>query len=86
MKETSAMLSREGVERARQGGMKFVQSAGGCLAQMRFEFGKSQFNGIEIGAVRRQIADAHAASREQPADVLDFVSGEVVEDERVARA
>jgi hypothetical protein len=86
MKETSAMLSREGVERAGQGQMEIIQSAGGCLAQMRFEFGKSQFNGIEIGAVRRQVADANPASREQPADVLDFVSGEVVEDERIARA
>jgi len=53
---------------------------------MCFEFGKSQFNGIEIGAVRRQVADAHPSSRKQPTDVLDFVGGEVVEDERVARA
>ena len=85
MKETSAMLSREGVERAGQGQMEIIQSAGGCLAQMRFEFGKSQFNGIEIGAVRRQVADANPASRKQLADDLDFMGGEVVEDERVAR-
>jgi hypothetical protein len=53
---------------------------------MRFEFGESQFNGIEIGAVRRQVADANTSSREQPADVIDFVGGEVIEDERVALA
>ena len=53
---------------------------------MRFEFGESQFNGIEIGAVRRQVADANPSSRKQLADVMDFVGGEVVEDERVARA
>ena len=53
---------------------------------MRLEFGKRQFNGIEIGAVRRQVADANPSSREQPTDVLDFMGGEVVEDERVARA
>jgi hypothetical protein len=52
---------------------------------MRFEFGERQFNGVEIGAVRRQVADANPASRKQLADVLDFVGGEVVEDERVAR-
>jgi len=53
---------------------------------MRFEFGKSQFNGIEIGAVRRQVTDANPSSREQPTDVLDFMGGEVVEDERVTLA
>ena len=53
---------------------------------MRFEFGKCQFNGIEIRAVRRQVANANPASREQPADVLDFMGGEVVEDKRVALA
>jgi len=53
---------------------------------MSFEFGKCQFNGIEIGAVRRQVADANPASREQPTDVLDFMGGEVVEDERIAPA
>ena len=52
---------------------------------MRFEFGERQFNGVEIGAVRRQVANANPASRKQLADVLDFVGGEVVEDERVAR-
>ena len=65
--------------------MKLVQSAGSRLTQMRFESGESQFNGIEIGAVRRQVADANSASRKQLADVLDFVGGEVVEDERLAR-
>jgi hypothetical protein len=52
---------------------------------MRFEFGERQFNGVEIGTVRRQVADAHPASPKQLADALDFVGGEVVEDERVAR-
>ena len=66
--------------------MKFVQSAGGLLTQMRFEFGKSHFNGIEIGAVRRQVADANPSSREQPTNILDFMGGEVVEDERVTLA
>jgi len=66
--------------------MKLVQSAGCLLTQMRFEFGESQFNGIEIWAVRRQVADTNPSSRKQPADVLDFVGGEVVEDERVTRA
>ena len=53
---------------------------------MRFEFGKCQFNGIEIRAVRRQVANANPSSREQLADVMDFVGGEVVENERVTLA
>ena len=66
--------------------MKLVQSAGSLLTQMRFEFGERQFNGIEIGAVRRQVAKANPSSRKQPSDIMDFVGREVVEDERVARA
>jgi hypothetical protein len=64
--------------------MQIVQGACGGLAQMRLEFGESQFDGIEIRAVRRQVANANPSSRKQPSDVLDFVGGEVVEDERVA--
>ena len=53
---------------------------------MRFEFGERLFNGIEVGAVRRQVADANPSSREQPTDILDFMGGEVVEDQRVTLA
>jgi hypothetical protein len=53
---------------------------------MRFEFGKGLFNGIEIRAVGRQVTDANSLGRENPGHVLDFVGGEVIEDERVARA
>lgn len=50
---------------------------------MRFEFGESLFNGVEVWAVRRQVTDPDSASREQPADVLNFVCGEVVEDDGI---
>ena len=66
--------------------MKIIQGAGSRLPQMRFEFGESQFNGIEIGAIRRQVAEAIPSSRKQLADVMDFVGGEIVEDERIAMA
>ena len=85
-KEASAMLGREGVKGHSQGRMKIIQSAGGRLAQVCLEFSESQFNGIEIGAVRRQIAEANPARRKQLADRMDFVGGEMVEDERVAFA
>lgn len=64
--------------------MQFIESAGRRLAQMRFEFGESQLNGVEIRTVGRQVANAHPLSREQLADVLDFVRGKVVEDDRIA--
>jgi hypothetical protein len=66
--------------------MKIIQGAGSRLPQMRFEFGERQFHGIEIGTVRRQVADANPASRKQLADIMDFVGGEIVEDERIAHA
>jgi hypothetical protein len=66
--------------------MEIIQGACGCLAQMRFEFGESQLNGIEIGAVGRQVANANPSNRKQLADVMDFVGGEVVQDERIALA
>ena len=53
---------------------------------MRFEFGESQFDRIEIGAVGRQVADAHASGRRATVDMGDFMGGEVVEDQRVPRA
>src|ERR1035441_8778153 len=66
--------------------MKIIQSAGSRLAQVCLEFSESQFNGIEIGAVRRQIAEANPARRKQLADRMNFVGREIVEDERVAFA
>ena len=63
--------------------MQILQGAGRCLAQMRFEFGESLFNGVEVWTVRWQVTDPDSARREQPADVLNFVRGEVVEDDGV---
>ena len=84
--EGPAVLRREGGEGRCQSAIKRIQVTGRCLAQMGLEFGKSQFNRIEVGAVRGQVTEVNPASREQPGDVLDFVRGEVVEDERVALA
>lgn len=66
--------------------MKVFQGSCRRLAQVRFEFGKGLFNRIEVGTIRRQVADAHPASGEQRGDTLNFVGGEVIEDERVTFA
>jgi hypothetical protein len=86
MKEASAMLSREGVEACRYRVKQVLQGAGGRLSQMCFKFGERQFDRIEVGAVGRQVADAHSTGREQTGDMGDFMGGEVVEDQRVALA
>jgi hypothetical protein len=53
---------------------------------MRFEFGKGLFNGIEVRTVRWQETKANPARRKQLAGGLNFVRGEIVQDERVAFA
>ena len=83
-KEAPALFRRERVKGCGQGGMKVFQCSGSRLAQMGFEFGESQFNGIEIGAVGRQVTNSHSVSPEQSANVLAFVSGEVVQNQRIA--
>src|SRR5271154_6601478 len=86
MKEASAVLSRKGVKGCRHRAKKVFQGAGRRLAQVGFEFGKRQFDWIEVGAVGRQVAHAHSTSREQTVDLGDFMGGEVVQDQRVALA
>jgi hypothetical protein len=81
-----AVMGRKGVEGRRQSAMERVQVPSRRLSQMGLELGKSHLNRVQIGAVRRQITEANSTSGKQPADVLDFVRGEVVEDKRVARA
>ena len=53
---------------------------------MRFEFGESLFNGVEIGAIGWQVADPHPPAGKQLAHAGDFVGGKVVENEGVALA
>jgi len=83
-KEAPAVFRRERVKCGCQGRMKVFQGSGRRLAQMGFEFGESQFNGIEIGAVGRQVTNAHSVSREPSANILAFVRGEVVQNQRIA--
>ena len=83
--EAPAVLRGERVEGRRKGGLQSLQVAGCRLAQMSLEFGEGQFNGVEIGAVRRQVTNRNSPGRENPGDRLYLMGGEVVEDERVTR-
>ena len=51
---------------------------------MRFEFGKGQFDRIEVRAVRRQVAKLDAPGLEQSRDALNLVRGEIVQNQRVS--
>lgn len=83
-KEAQAVLRGEGIESFGQGAQEFGESASGGLAQMGFEFGKGLFNGVEIGAVGRQVPHAGASGGDELLDLLDFMGGEVVENDDVA--
>jgi len=52
---------------------------------MRLKFGDGLLHRIKIRTVRRQVAHLSAAGRKQPTHAGNFVGGEVVEDECVAR-
>ncbi len=84
-KEGLTLCGREGVEACPQCVNQFVNRPGRHLPQMRFEFGKGQFDRIEVWTVRRQIAHTNVPSGGQFSNILDFVCGEVVQNEGVAR-
>lgn len=54
--ESAAICVREGVQGIGNGGEQVFQGSRRLPAQMRFEFCKGQFDGVEVGAVRRQVA------------------------------
>jgi len=84
--EAEAMVGRERTESRNQGGLEIIEGAGRRLAQVGFELSEGQFNRIEIGTVRWQVANIGSLSRNEFFDVLDLVGREVVEDDGVAPA
>lgn len=82
-KKCLAVSGSKSGEAVGNGGLEFSERAGRGLPQLGLEFGKSHFNGIEIGAVSREVSDSGAFGRNQLGDAGDFVGGEVVEDDDV---
>jgi len=66
------------------GALQIRKSAGGGVAQMALELGKGHFNGVEVGAIGRQIAHGGAFGLDQPGDGRGLVDAEVVEDDDIA--
>lgn len=57
-------------------------SCGGC-AEVSFEFGKSQFDGIEVRAVGRQMQEFGSAAFYSRSDGRTFVRGKIVGDDDI---
>ena len=66
------------------GGLQGLAGAGLGRAQPRFELAEGQFNGVEIGRVRRQIQQAGAAGFDEFGRAGHFVGRQVVEHDHVA--
>ena len=81
--EALAVGGSEGAEALHESALQVIQGAGGGLTEMGFEFSKGHFDGIEIWAVRRQVAHAGPAGGDQFRDTGDFMGGEIVEDDDV---
>ena len=71
-----ALLGFEVRERLGDGIDKGIKRSCGGLAKCRFELGEGSFDGIEIGAVGRQMAQRRAGPFDRFFDASDFVTGE----------
>jgi hypothetical protein len=54
------------------GRLEFIPGSRGGLTQMGFEFGKSQFNRVEVRTVGRQVTKAHASVRKNLTHALNL--------------
>jgi hypothetical protein len=80
-----AFRGREELEGDRHQRDDLVEVPGPGGAQERFQFGKREFDRIEIRTVGRQEPEVRAHGRECRADLGLLVDGEVVEDDAIAR-
>ena len=80
-----AFRGREELEGDRHQRDDLVEVPGPGGAQERFQFGKREFDRIEIRTVGRQEPEVRAHGRECRADLGLLVDGEVVEDDDIAR-
>jgi hypothetical protein len=85
-KEVSAVGGGKGIQRLRGGALQPGEGALGALAQKGFEFGKSQFDRVEIWAVSREVEQLGTAIFQGLANAADLVGREVVANDKVAAA
>jgi len=66
------------------GGEELFQVSRRFAPQMCFEFCKGQFDGIEVRTVRWQVAKLNSLGLEQRRHPVNFVRGEIIQDQRVS--
>ena len=72
------------VDEATDGGPECLDGARGLPSQERLELGEGVLDRIEVGAVRRQVAQLGACRLDQIAHARPLVTGQVVHDDDVA--
>ncbi len=80
------MLGCEACKRLSDGFDEGAECSCGSLARCCFELGKSLFDGIEAGAVGRQITQRRAGLLDRVFDAANFVTGKIVHDGGIALA
>lgn len=63
---------------------QFLHGSPACGAQQGFEFRKPQLDRVEVGTVRRQIAEGGTGPFDLFTDALDVMTPQVVHDDEVA--
>ena len=79
-----ALERREGRQRCADSLPEFVEGASTGRPEQRFEFGKPQFNRIEVRAVRREIAERRADAFDTFAHAIDLVRRQVIHHDHIA--
>jgi hypothetical protein len=81
-----AFLGGEVCERLSDGFDEGVKRSCGGLAKCGFELGEGLFDGIEVGAIGREIAQRRAGPLDRFFDASDFVTGKIIHDDDIAMA
>lgn len=80
----ATFFGREAVEERGDGGFEVADGAGGGFSEQALQFGESQFDWIQIGAVGWQVLKLSADRFDGFADAGDLVSRQVVENQDVS--
>lgn len=85
-KKVRAVCGSKRIQSLGGGPLETREGALGALAEKGFEFGKSQFDGIEVWTVSGQIEQFGATVGEGLAHAADLVGGKIVANDEVTAA
>lgn len=81
---TEALVGAEVVEGFSEEGPESFDGSRGLAADQPFEFREDQFDGVQVGTVRRQVDQGGSDGRDCLTDASDLVCGEVVHHHEIA--